>query len=69
VPVLFIIDRFEGDWAILEVDRVTFNIPKVLLPEGAREGDVVEIDISINEKATARRRQRISELADDLFEE
>jgi len=66
---LFIIDRFEGDWAILEVDRVTFNIPKVLLPEGAREGDVVEIDISINEKATARRRQRISELADDLFEE
>lgn len=66
---MFIIDRFEGDWAILEVDRVTFNIPKVLLPEGAREGDVVEIDISINEKATARRRQRISELADDLFEE
>lgn len=65
---MFIIDRFEGDWAVLELDRVTFHIPKVLLPDGAREGDVVEIEISIDEKAAAEREQRIEKLADDLFE-
>lgn len=65
---MFIIDRFEGDWAVLEIDRVTFNIPRVLLPEDAQAGDVVEIEISIDEQATAERHQKIEDLADDLFE-
>ena len=33
-----IIDRFEESWAVLELpDGATFNFPRSLLPEGARE--------------------------------
>lgn len=65
---MFVIDRFEGDWAVVEFDRLTFNIPKVLLPEGAREGDVIEITISVNKKVTSERQKATQKMVDDLFE-
>jgi hypothetical protein len=68
VAVVFVIDRFEGDWAVIELDRLTFNIPKVLLPEGAREGDVIEIKVSVNKKATAKRRKTAQKMMNELFE-
>ena len=37
-----IIDRFEGDFAVVELeDRSTIDIPKKLIPKGAKEGDVL----------------------------
>ncbi|HHV36150.1 MAG TPA: DUF3006 domain-containing protein [Syntrophomonadaceae bacterium] len=38
---MFIIDRFEGNWAVLEFEGETFNIPKSLLPRSARESNVI----------------------------
>ncbi|MDO4862708.1 MAG: DUF3006 domain-containing protein [Ruminococcus sp.] len=35
------IDRFEGDYAVLETDEGMVNIHRAHLPSSAREGDVV----------------------------
>ncbi len=39
-----IIDRFEGDIAVVELDNEMLNVPRGLFP-GAREGDAVEITV------------------------
>ena len=41
-----IIDRFEGEYAIVEIETGKFvNIPKILLPN-SKEGDVINIEIN-----------------------
>lgn len=62
-----IIDRFEGDFAIVELenkDRV--DMPKVLIPEEAKEGDV--IDITVNKEETRDKKENIEKLCEDLWE-
>lgn len=62
-----IIDRFEGEYAIVELDVGQFvSIPKVLVP-GACEGDV--INITINKDATKKRKEHIKDLMNNLFED
>lgn len=39
-----IIDRFEGDIAVVETDGEMYEMPRALLGE-AREGDAVEISV------------------------
>lgn len=65
---MLIVDRFEGDWAIVEYGDETFNIPKELLPKDAKEGDVLNITIEVDRQATEERAKKISVLMDDLFE-
>lgn len=65
----FIIDRFEGQWAVIEYGDDVFNLPKKALPEGSKEGDVLDIDIKVDEEATRARKERIQRMADRLFEE
>ena len=44
-----IIDRFEGDYAVVEINKQKFvNIPKVLL-KNAKEGDIISINIEKSE--------------------
>lgn len=58
-----IIDRFEGDFAVVELeDLSTVNLPKVLVP-GSKEGDIVTIEVSEDKQ----RHERIEKLADSLF--
>ena len=60
-----IIDRFEGDWAIVELDLEKFvSIPRELVPN-AKEGDVVEIIIRKDE--TKKRKKHINHLVNKLF--
>ncbi|OAT83672.1 DUF3006 domain-containing protein [Desulfotomaculum copahuensis] len=66
---MLIIDRFEGSWAVVEFNQETFNIPKPLIPNDAREGDVIKINITVDKKATADRAEAIKRQADDLFED
>lgn len=62
-----IIDRFEGEYAIVELpDRSTVDMPKRLVPEGAKEGDVLSIEIDKDE--TVKRREQIKKLMDELWE-
>ena len=48
------IDRFEGEYALIEMNRRIFHIPKVLLPKGAKEGDVIKMQIAIDKEATKK---------------
>jgi hypothetical protein len=61
-----IIDRFEAEYAVVELpDRSTATLAKVLLP-GAREGDVVEI--AVDKAATSKRKRRIEDLSREVWE-
>ena len=63
-----IIDRFEGQYAVVELDNGDFvDMPRSALPSLADEGDVITIEI--DEQATDQRRKRIEGLMDTLFEE
>lgn len=60
-----IIERFEGDTAVIEIDKDTFaNMDRKLLSD-AEEGDVINITIEKDE--TKKRKDRISALMNDLF--
>lgn len=62
-----IIDRFEGEYAIVETETGKFvNIPKILLPN-SKEGDVVNIEI--NKTETEERKKHIQNLINNIFED
>lgn len=57
---MYIVDRFEGEWAIIETEnRETFRLPKQLL-QGAKEGDVIAINIVADKVGTEKRRSAAS---------
>ncbi|MEG1441969.1 MAG: DUF3006 domain-containing protein [Oscillospiraceae bacterium] len=60
-----IIDRFEGDFAVVECEDLhCVNFPRELVPS-AKEGDVVNITIDAAE--TANRKAKIDNLMDKVF--
>lgn len=63
-----IIDRFEGELAIIEYAEGTFSLPRSLLPQKATEGDVLQISIRLDKNATNQRQNRLRQLMDDVFE-
>lgn len=59
---MIIIDRFEGENAVLETDSGMIIIRRDGLPENAREGDVLELvegAYQINSAATEERRAAV----------
>lgn len=61
------IDRFEGDFAVVETENgEIYNIPGALVPDAA-EGDVVEI--SVNKTQTKKQLDEVQELVDELFKD
>ena len=67
-----IIDRFEGDFAVIYEDDALKNIPKELVDINAKEGTVLikkENKYYLDEKNTAVRRKKIAELQESLFED
>lgn len=63
-----VIDRIEGDYAVVETENSKMvNLPRELVPAGAKERDV--IDISIDESETEKRHKRINDLARQLWNE
>lgn len=65
---MLIIDRFEGALAVIEYEGKTFNLPRNLLPSEAKEGDIIKILITVDNEESEKRRKRIQELMDDVFE-
>jgi len=67
---MYIIDRFEGDLAIVEMEnRTTFNLPRSILPSDLKEGDVIDIQISINSEAAKQHSKKAKSLLDNFFDE
>lgn len=61
-----ILDRMEGDMAVLELDNgALVQVPAELLPAGAKEGDCLRLVVDTD--ATEERRQRIKEKMNRLF--
>lgn len=63
---LCIVDRFEGNYAVIEYGKETFNIPKSLLPN-INEGDVLNFNVSVNELETELRKKKVEALTKKLF--
>ncbi len=61
---MLVIDRFEGEYALIEMNRRIFHIPKILLPKGAREGDVLTMQIAVDMEATTKQARLTEKLAD-----
>lgn len=67
-----IIDRFECDLAVIEVEGHTVEYPKYLLPAEAEAGDVIIINgnqFTLDKEETKKRKQEIDDLMNDLFED
>ncbi|WP_372663753.1 DUF3006 domain-containing protein [Cohnella sp.] len=66
-----IIDRFENMIVVIEVDGLTRDLPRALLPRDAKVGDVVLLDngeIRLDQAETIHRQKEIKGLMDELFE-
>lgn len=63
-----IIDRFEGEWAVVELENMDMiNIPIQIVPSFAKEGDTLKIIVDENE--TFSRKKRLEEKFKTLFED
>ncbi|OPY48612.1 MAG: hypothetical protein A4E48_02641 [Methanosaeta sp. PtaU1.Bin060] len=63
------LDRIEGEMAVLLVrgdERLRLDVPLALLPEGSREGDILDIAINRDERAKEEAKERVSSLLERL---
>jgi hypothetical protein len=64
-----VIDRVEGDLAVVlvgEKGEFKLNLPLSLLPEGCKEGDVLNISIERDSAATDQSKERVTDLMEKL---
>lgn len=64
-----IIDRIEGDLAVLVLsddDGVKFNVPVGLLPDGAKDGDHLEMSFVTDKASKETEKKRIDNLLAEL---
>ena len=60
----YTIDRFEGDFAVIELENETMvSIPKCALPPEACEGDIILVEIDVD--GTAKRSEYINKFIKD----
>lgn len=65
-PHYWIVDRFEGDLVVVEVDGDRFlDMPRWLVPTDAREGDVIALSVERGEGGAVTIRARIDSEATD----
>lgn len=63
-----IIDRFEGNFAVVELpDGRMIDCPKSLLPNNANEGSI--LNITVDETATNDKLKRVTERMNKLFKD
>lgn len=69
---MLILDRFEGNFAVIEDNGVMKNIPREVVDNDIKEGSVV-IKIGeryvLDKENSAARRKKISELQNSLFDD
>ena len=66
-----IIDRFEGDFAVVEVDgKEMRDIPKTDISVTAKEGDVLKLvsgNYEVDFEETKRRRAEVEQMMKDMW--
>lgn len=69
MKVRAIVDRIEEDLAVLEVaGEGTVEWPVKFLPPGLGEGNVLDVEFTINKKAEAEARAEVSDIQKKLLE-
>lgn len=71
-PVLFSIDRFEGEFAVCEnlTTNEMVNLTRDLLPENCKEGDIIKLENNVyikDEIATKNAQEEIKNMVNNLF--
>lgn len=51
---MLVVNRFEGEYALIEFNKKIFHIPKILLPKEAKAGDALDFKITVVEKAAEK---------------
>lgn len=67
---MIVLDRYEGDCAILEIDGKSVSVPLSKLKERCKEGTVLTLKDGMylpSNDATALRKEQIAALQEDLF--
>lgn len=65
---MLIVDRIEENWAVVEYGNQIFNLPRSLLPKSVKEGDVLQLTITIDQEATIKQKKKSDALLDDFFD-
>lgn len=52
------IEKIEGQWAVIEWGKHSFKIPKSLLPDNAKAGDKVNIQVHLHADQGRLRREK-----------
>jgi hypothetical protein len=70
MPARLSFDRFEGKSKQIAVlvadDGATLNVPRSLLPAGAKPGDVLKLVLEVDAAATARLAKESKRVQDEL---
>jgi hypothetical protein len=72
-----VVDRFEGEYAVLLIGDTSIQVRRTQLPKSVREGDYLQIEldgdaviqVERDEQATEEARQRIQDKLDRLRRE
>ena len=65
-----VIDRFEGSKAVLITeDDSEVILPQQILPTDAKQGDCLQIEITVDEEATNQSRQTAQNLLQRILEQ
>ena len=62
---MLILDRFEGEFAVVETNNGLINIPRIDIPAEAQEGDVLVL--GLDKSGTAARKESIESRMNKLF--
>jgi hypothetical protein len=62
----YTIDRFEGEYAVVELENQKFvNIPRPAIPSESKEGDI--ISVMVDQEETEKRKKHIEKLMNDVW--
>ena len=67
-----IVDRFEGDFVVIEIEGNTKDVPKKQVDPSVKVNDVVELEDGkwiVKEEETEKRKKEIKALMDSVWED
>lgn len=64
---MVVIDRFEENLVVIEMNMETYILPRALFPSNSEEGDVINISISVDKEETSRILKEMTELRNEIL--
>lgn len=67
-----IIDRFEEEFAVVEIEGKTKDYPRAIFPKDTQVGDIVYITgtkVEIDKRETQKRAKEIEDLMNEVWED